>query len=446
VSDEEIRDAFESAYEPPSPEFRARLRISILRGRRDARGPLWGLATAIVVAGVLVGTMLAAPRLGARISSAILPAAPSSPTLPPLTSTEPSLTQTGTLVVQSVQLLSPSLGWAVLGDPGQPYQTLYRTTDGGAHWAPSLQGQFGDLSETMSFADDLHGVVLGDHLYRTADGGVTWMVAGLLPWGPPAGPVGSGSRLTGAHISFVNWWEGWILVTGSPATQCQSNGGALYHTVDGGQRWVLEAQAGPNPGLSTDHGLSFNTCLTGVFFHDHEHGWITSHRTLGVQRIFWTDDGGATWHESQLAACPGQVSFDVNPDPLAPEMWDSRRGILPATLGGALCVYSTVDAGHSWSSPVLVGPTVIGTIAPILFVRDSSHWWLASAGRLDRTVDGGRTWGALPNGLPAGMVYAGIDFVSAYDGWAVATTQDGSNGVLLKTHDGGRTWVQLTPR
>ena len=69
----------------------------------------------------------------------------------------------------------------------------------------------------------------------------------------------------------------------------------------------------------------------------------------------------------------------------------------------------------------------------IQFTGDG-HGWVAGAGRILATSDGGRTWAAQYTG-PAAI--GQLDFTGASDGWAVGP------GALLHTTDGGASWTAL---
>jgi photosystem II stability/assembly factor-like uncharacterized protein len=72
-------------------------------------------------------------------------------------------------------------------------------------------------------------------------------------------------------------------------------------------------------------------------------------------------------------------------------------------------------------------------LAAVQFVS-ARQGWVAGAGRVLATSDGGRTWTTQYAG-PAGLYQ--VDFIDASHGWAV-----GANG-LLRTANGGATWTPL---
>ena len=72
-------------------------------------------------------------------------------------------------------------------------------------------------------------------------------------------------------------------------------------------------------------------------------------------------------------------------------------------------------------------------LAAVQFVS-ARQGWVAGAGRVLATSDGGRTWTTQYAG-PAGLYQ--VDFIDTSHGWAV-----GANG-LLRTANGGATWTAL---
>jgi len=75
----------------------------------------------------------------------------------------------------------------------------------------------------------------------------------------------------------------------------------------------------------------------------------------------------------------------------------------------------------------------VPTLAAVQFVS-ARQGWVAGAGRVLATSDGGRTWTTQYAG-PAGLYQ--VDFIDAAHGWAV-----GASG-LLRTANGGATWTAL---
>jgi photosystem II stability/assembly factor-like uncharacterized protein len=111
-----------------------------------------------------------------------------------------------------------------------------------------------------------------------------------------------------------------------------------------------------------------------------------------------------------------------------------------STAASAASAADSTAASAASASPVPActgsAPAVDGTVpalASIEFVS-AAQGWVAGAGRILTTGDGGRNWQAQYTG-PAKLDQ--IDFIDATHGWAVGTS------ALLTTDDGGATWVSL---
>jgi len=79
-------------------------------------------------------------------------------------------------------------------------------------------------------------------------------------------------------------------------------------------------------------------------------------------------------------------------------------------------------------------PGPVQTLDAVQFVS-ASQGWVAGAGRVLATSDGGRTWTTRYTGSAK---LDELDFTDARHGWAVGTN------ALLRTTDGGATWTQLS--
>jgi photosystem II stability/assembly factor-like uncharacterized protein len=95
------------------------------------------------------------------------------------------------------------------------------------------------------------------------------------------------------------------------------------------------------------------------------------------------------------------------------------------TCRGAGAATSTVQ--------IATGTVSVPPLAAVQFVS-ARQGWVAGAGQILATSDGGRTWQPQYSG-PASLYQ--VDFISASRGWAV-----GSNAVLTTT-DGGKVWTSL---
>jgi photosystem II stability/assembly factor-like uncharacterized protein len=109
--------------------------------------------------------------------------------------------------------------------------------------------------------------------------------------------------------------------------------------------------------------------------------------------------------------------------------WVARR------FGGLL---RTDDDGTSWSEIAPVGTNAL--IYPV----SASVAWMASAGRLSKTVDGGRSW--IGQDVGDGAVVTSVVPVAERDAWLTAlvgpTAGFNLTYVVFRTTDGGATWLR----
>jgi hypothetical protein len=146
------------------------------------------------------------------------------------------------------------------------------------------------------------------------------------------------------------------------------------------------------------------------------------------------------------SAAPGSGSGPgQSPALAAVQFTDSGHG----WVAGAGRIMATSDGGASWTRQY-AGPADLDQVDFI----DGEHGWAAGGGSLLRTTDGGASWTALAEPCP-GAELSSVHFVSPTLGYAVAATaaaqqapggQDTTalGGSLLRTTDGGSTWSAVT--
>ena len=165
-------------------------------------------------------------------------------------------------------------------------------------------------------------------------------------------------------------------------------------------------------------------------------GWVTAGSRVLVSR-----DGGASWADvtPPLAGTPQGVHATFV---------EGRVGwvaiVTGDTAGPFVQVFRSVDAGGTWEAAD-ARPMGFDVAAVRIAAISASHAWVMvqrttgsnfSEGVLLRTRDGGRTWESLSDPPAAGD----ITFASADHGWLVG----GASGrEVLETSDGGSSWQSL---
>lgn len=189
--------------------------------------------------------------------------------------------------------------------------------------------------------------------------------------------------------------------------------GIIVMSMDGGSSWIFPRRATQNH-------------LTKIFFLNDTMGWIAAKEGT----ILKTINGGLDWTSTSPAVISGFNVEDIAfTDPL--HGWISCTSIL---LGYGY-YSSTTDGGITWTTPVILAN---GPMKSIYFANATTGWMFYGGQYTWKTTDGGQTWvqQAFISGVSA---YYSSDFKDSLTGY-----MSGSNGVLLKTVNGGVNWTHLT--
>lgn len=184
-------------------------------------------------------------------------------------------------------------------------------------------------------------------------------------------------------------------------------------------------------------------------------GWVAT-----GEKLFWTTNNGTHWkeitpltkHKHQLLSSV----FFLN-DHAGWALIKCGDDTSPAVDDVCFEFARTLDAGESWSltRPTIVDPVPARVVTDdgqgfsdttFLDFVDTLHGWAIlkrnlavgrSSGEMLRTTDGGKTWIQLrPGTLPAAEPFS---FANVRDGWIAAGPDQG----LYVTHDAGNTWEAL---
>lgn len=200
----------------------------------------------------------------------------------------------------------------------------------------------------------------------------------------------------------------------------------LAWSADGGLTWSEATVAG----VSASDGAGFTNLRevqAGVFSVQDSQG-----------RFFLSTDGGRNWQRI-LDNVPLRTYSPGSPWLGEPSMrlafLDAKRG-LNLDAGGRL--QETLDGGRSWKPKATTGLPLTSANVALRLVDDTRGWLLQADGRLHKTSDGGATW--RDGQLVAGGLLR-FDFADAARGWGEPSDRRG----LVFTRDGGQTWARLQP-
>ncbi len=230
-----------------------------------------------------------------------------------------------------------------------------------------------------------------DTILRTDDGGVTWL---------------DKKPDTNSHIYGVSACDAvraWAIGHNYP----YPGGGIILHTIDGGDSWTTQF---------LDAGYEFNA----VVVVDNLTVWVVG----DTGAILKTCDGGESW-DPQDSGVSGSLNSICAVD--AETAW------IAADDGMLL---KTENGGDDWY------PQDSGTSNDLHAVHalDAMNAWAAGEnGTILKTVDAGQVWNMLDPGFSYDL--NDIFAADAQTIWAVGDDESLLEGKVLKTSDGGDSWV-----
>ena len=164
-------------------------------------------------------------------------------------------------------------------------------------------------------------------------------------------------------------------------------------------------------------------------------GWA-----LADNRLLFTTSFGKEWRD---------ITPPVDGNLLGVNFLSPAKGWVVTTEQHSLMLGATIDGGTSWSFQPLLSPSGYEKYGPgdrvdVQFLDSANGWVLVklvsgsnfSQGLLLRTSDGGNTWQENPNVPSAGRIH----FTNEKDGWLVGGPQEDQ---LYSTHDSGLTWARV---
>jgi photosystem II stability/assembly factor-like uncharacterized protein len=239
---------------------------------------------------------------------------------------------------------------------------------------------------------------------------------------------GSTSRLRGLGVASgeVAW------ATGARGT--------VLRTINGGTSWrACVVRGGESLDFRDVHAFDRNSaCILAV-------------GPGASSRIYRTANAGETWTPSYRGDDP-KVFLD------AIAFWDEGHGMaIGDPIDGRFLILSTSDGGTTWSRndgaglpPALAGEGAFAASGTCLTVQGDRDAWFgtggATAARVFRSADRGRTWTVHETPVRAGEPTSGIFSLAFRDAdHGIAAGGDyrdvqASRCVVARSSDGGRTW------
>jgi photosystem II stability/assembly factor-like uncharacterized protein len=365
--------------------------------------------------------------------------------------------------LRGAYFVTPNVGFAV----GDDVEVL-RSVNGGATWSEETAGTGTSNLTSIRCANALvclASTEVGDRLLRTVDGGVTFSAVTpssekifAAAFASPLRAVaagGAGTTVTSddAGLTWAPVGEGLtgsftrLRATSSSLAFAAGREGLMARTLDGGRTW-------------STIGVSTAEDVIDLSFVSREVGFALD----AAGAVLRTDNGGQSWQilntgssarSQAILALDSDVVLLIGPHGIrrshdgganfsrvpgrrvAPvKLFDADRG------GGAIFAYGSKsmivsrNKGKSWRKVRLPRRALLSAVD---FVTSRLGFALGQDGRVFKTRNGGRRWSDLAGvGSDDGI---GLSFGSASKGYLVLSRfGDDSNGYVLRTSDGGRTW------
>ncbi|MDD4148631.1 MAG: YCF48-related protein [Bacteroidales bacterium] len=260
-----------------------------------------------------------------------------------------------------VTFTDDNTGYAV-GENG----IVMKTMDAAVTWEMENIGTTNNLRD-INFISPSTGFIIGDNneIYKTSDAGANW------------GLSNNGYTSTeGYCIEMVDNLIGYV-------------GGinGVYKTTNGGDNWTITAPTNRSYSLQF---FSSDTILSG-----------------SMLKFFSSNNGGSSWNEFEMAQSIYSLYF-----------FDSQYGFLCNHWGRG---YKNTDGGGTVNQK----HNCSFGINELVFINDTTGYFVADAGYIGKTIDAGETWFQVASGTTRDL--QSICFSSDGTGYIV-----GSEGFMLR--------------
>jgi photosystem II stability/assembly factor-like uncharacterized protein len=317
--------------------------------------------------------------------------------------------------------------WSLAVDPTSPGTVyagtygglVFRTTDGGAHWASASDGpQASSVNVIATAASAPTTLYAGAHngVFRSSDGAQTWTHPAL------------GVRDVGVYPLAVD--------PTASSTIYAAVGRIVMKTTDGGAHWA-ESNTGLSAELPEIYRLAVDPVSPSIVYA------VQGTPFSGHTVIYKSTDGGAHWAPpSGLVLYPGDLrALVIAPSqPSTLFIGTNSQGVVKSTDGAAS--WARANNGLTAVGPYVSALAVDPTTAETVYAATSPTGQPDTPAKIFKSTDGAAHWRQIPIALPANTEITSLVVDPATPSTIYASYADyGDQGGVLKSSDGGETWV-----
>ncbi len=325
---------------------------------------------------------------------------------------------------------------------------IYRSSDGGDTWTALNEvpdSQIPPLAIDLQNSSTIYAGSIGSGMFKSSDGGTTWIhssrgLSAVGVYGLTVDHSNSATIYAGTYQGVFKSTDSgstWsrkisdptapvVIDPSNPATIYAISIGYILKSTDGGETWRNLPGIGDVDALAIDPNNP-KTLYAGISSPPYGPGSSAT----GVYR---TDDGGETWRPANVGLPTGRNTIDfVAVDPR------NSATVYAATFYGSPppdgSVYRSTDGGGTWTQI----NTERAITAMALDTQNAGTIYAATSGKgLLKTVDGGDSWIQLGNMLNDKSIKA-----LAVEGTPSVLYAGTPDGDVFRSTDGGVSWTQL---
>jgi len=257
----------------------------------------------------------------------------------------------------------------------------------------------------------------------------------------------------------------WVIAQGEAEGTVYAGGdpGVLFQSHDGGTSWEINAGLWAQPSRPQWQPGGGGLCLHSICTWPGDPGKLAV--AVSAAGMWLTEDGGSSWRRGNTGLNPRYLPDEAFKDENAARCVHhvERSPTAPERMfmqfhGG---VYRSDDAGESWTDvgggglpsdfgfPLMVDPDDPDSAYVIPLVADMDRVTPDGRVRVYETRNGGSSWTARGDGLPAKHAYLTVlrqAFDRAGSGERLELYFGATSGELFSSGDAGATWATLATR